>query len=135
MEHSPKRTGVPGLIQESIERDLENLKQLRNSLDPAKVINVAKRISSARSVLILAGDMVASLGKYSDTRFRWCARTWSSQSRPGKWCIACGSWTSVTWSSPSPIAEACAKRWKLWRPQRKLAAFAWESAVGFSAVG
>ena len=64
MEHSPKRTGVPGLIQESIERDLENLKQLRNSLDPAKVISVAKRISAARSVLILAGDMVASLGKY-----------------------------------------------------------------------
>jgi DNA-binding MurR/RpiR family transcriptional regulator len=64
MEQSPRRSGVPGLIQQSIERDLENLKQLRNSLDPASVIKVANKIATARSVLILAGDMAANLGKY-----------------------------------------------------------------------
>jgi DNA-binding MurR/RpiR family transcriptional regulator len=59
-----RRAGVAGLIEESIERDAENIRQLRSSLDPARVIAVAKRISGARKVLILAGDMVASLGRY-----------------------------------------------------------------------
>jgi DNA-binding MurR/RpiR family transcriptional regulator len=64
MEQRPQHSGLPGLIQSSLDCDLRNLRELRNSLDPEKVVSLAKRIWSARRVVILAGDMTASLGSY-----------------------------------------------------------------------
>jgi DNA-binding MurR/RpiR family transcriptional regulator len=64
MDQHPQHSGLPGLIQSSVDCDLKNLKELRNSLDPKKVLSLAKRIWSARRVVILAGDMTVSLGSY-----------------------------------------------------------------------
>lgn len=64
MEQRPQHSGLPGLIQNSLECDLKNLRELRNSLDPEKVVSLARKIWGARRVVILAGDMTASLGSY-----------------------------------------------------------------------
>jgi DNA-binding MurR/RpiR family transcriptional regulator len=60
----PSQSGSLGLIRSSIECDLNNLKELAESIAPAKFMAVAKRIWSARRVIVLTGDMSASLGAY-----------------------------------------------------------------------
>jgi len=58
------QSGPLGLIRSSVECDLSNLKELAESLNPAKFMAVAKRIWGARRVIVLTGDMAASLGAY-----------------------------------------------------------------------
>jgi DNA-binding MurR/RpiR family transcriptional regulator len=65
-ETSPVKNGVPGLISRSLKRDLDNLKQLRHSVDPSRVIDVAKRMYEARRILVLGGDMASSLALFLD---------------------------------------------------------------------
>jgi DNA-binding MurR/RpiR family transcriptional regulator len=60
----PSQSGPLGLIRSSIECDLNNLKELADSLDPAKFMAVAKRVWEARRVVVLTGDMAVSLGTY-----------------------------------------------------------------------
>lgn len=61
---SERATGLESLIQASIKRDMDNLKQLRNTLDPARVIEVARKIYRARRVLVVGGDMATALATY-----------------------------------------------------------------------
>jgi DNA-binding MurR/RpiR family transcriptional regulator len=63
---SPPRSGMAGLIVTSIDRDLDNLKQLRNSVDPQRVVEVARKLYRARRVLVLGADMEASLVTFLD---------------------------------------------------------------------
>ncbi len=65
-EASKLKDGVAGLIERSIERDLDNLKQLRHSLDPSRVIALAKQLYEARRILIIGGDMSSSLVQFLD---------------------------------------------------------------------
>jgi DNA-binding MurR/RpiR family transcriptional regulator len=57
---------VEALIGRSIDRDIENLRQLRNSLDRARVVALADRLHAARRVLVFAGDLSRSLAIYLD---------------------------------------------------------------------
>jgi DNA-binding MurR/RpiR family transcriptional regulator len=59
-----RRTGLAGLIQSSIHGDLKNLNALQDAIDPPQLLATAKKIWSARRIVILAGDMSASLGLY-----------------------------------------------------------------------
>jgi DNA-binding MurR/RpiR family transcriptional regulator len=84
MEQRPQHSGLPGLIQSSLDRDLNNLRELRNSLDPEKVVSLAKRIWSARRVVVLAGDMTASLGSYFEYTHAMLGFNMVSATTPGE---------------------------------------------------
>lgn len=58
------RDGRPSYVADSIERDLKNLHALKNMLNPARLSELAKRIYSARRVVILAGDLASFLADY-----------------------------------------------------------------------
>jgi len=61
-----RRNSVEAIIGNSLDRDFENLKQLRSNLDRTRVVEVANKIHDARRILIVAGDMAASLATYLD---------------------------------------------------------------------
>jgi DNA-binding MurR/RpiR family transcriptional regulator len=63
---SERAKGTEGLIQASIKRDMDNLKQLQNTLDPGRVIAVAQKVYEARRILLIGGDMVTALVTYLD---------------------------------------------------------------------
>jgi DNA-binding MurR/RpiR family transcriptional regulator len=50
--------------RDSVFRDLKNLQALKNSLDTKRFTPLAKRIYSARRIVILAGDLAAVLADY-----------------------------------------------------------------------
>ena len=58
------RDGMPGYIRESLEQDLKNLQGLKNSLDARRMVGLAKRLYSARRILLLAGDLATYLANY-----------------------------------------------------------------------
>lgn len=58
------RDGRQSYVADSIERDLKNLQALKNTLDSTRLHDLAKRIYSARKVVILAGDLATFLADY-----------------------------------------------------------------------
>jgi DNA-binding MurR/RpiR family transcriptional regulator len=61
---SPQRSGILGLIESSVDCDLKNLREVRDGLNADRILSVAKKLWAARRILIIAGDMTASLGMY-----------------------------------------------------------------------
>jgi DNA-binding MurR/RpiR family transcriptional regulator len=59
-------TGLDATVRKSIKRDIDNLRQLRNTLDPARLIAIAKKFYRARRILVLAGDMATTLARFLD---------------------------------------------------------------------
>jgi len=51
-------------VRHSIERDTENLSVLRSSLDPARVLELAKRMHRSRRILIVGVDLAAPLAAF-----------------------------------------------------------------------
>jgi DNA-binding MurR/RpiR family transcriptional regulator len=65
MEATAREKGsVVDHVRRSLERDMSNLNQLRSGLDPARVVELAKRIHRARRVLVVGVDLAASLSWY-----------------------------------------------------------------------
>ncbi len=64
LEKTPHDTGLPALVRNSIQGDLKNLHALENLIEPARLLTLARKLWSARRIVILAGDMSASLGVY-----------------------------------------------------------------------
>jgi len=58
------RDGRPSYVADSIERDLKNLHALKNTLDPARLSELAKHIYASRRVVLLAGDLASFLADY-----------------------------------------------------------------------
>src|ERR1044071_4573053 len=56
-----EKRSVSQQIQHSVERDLESVSVLRSSLEPGRVVDLAKRIHGARSILVVGVDLAASL--------------------------------------------------------------------------
>jgi len=66
-EGSDLSGGMPEkLIRNSLDRDLQNLKQLRSELDPSRIVAVAKKLHESGRIVIIAGDMAVSLSNYLD---------------------------------------------------------------------
>ena len=63
---SSGRDGRPSYVPDSIERDLKNLQALKNTLEPARLSDLAKRIYAARRIVLLAGDLASFLADYLD---------------------------------------------------------------------
>jgi DNA-binding MurR/RpiR family transcriptional regulator len=56
-----EKRSVTQQTQHCLERDLESLSVLRSSLEPERVVALAKRIHEARSILVVGVDLAASL--------------------------------------------------------------------------
>lgn len=55
---------VPSHVVDSLEQDVKNLQGLKNSLDAQRLVALAKRVHEARRIVLLAGDLAASLVDY-----------------------------------------------------------------------
>jgi DNA-binding MurR/RpiR family transcriptional regulator len=76
-----------GLVSQgrrSLEQDLKNLHALRNTLDIDRVVTVAKRLYSARKILIIAGDMAVGLAELLDYKLTLLQFPVSSVFTPGR---------------------------------------------------
>jgi len=60
------RDGRHSYVPDSIERDLKNLQALKNTIEPARLSDLAKRIYAARRIVLLAGDLASFLADYLD---------------------------------------------------------------------
>lgn len=58
---SVKKNGATGVVRKSAEQDFKNLNALRNSMDPGEIADIARRLHSARRILIVGGDLAACL--------------------------------------------------------------------------
>ncbi len=54
-------TGPASLVRASLNRDMQNLQALSNSLDASKICALAKRLYDAEKILLLGGDAATSL--------------------------------------------------------------------------
>ena len=64
MQAADGNRGKLAHIADSIDRDFKNLQALKNSLDAARLNALAKRLYTARRIVLLAGDLAASLAEY-----------------------------------------------------------------------
>lgn len=65
MQASPVRdASIPAHVRESLEQESRNLQALRNSLEYKRIETLARRVHRARHILIIAGDMAATLATY-----------------------------------------------------------------------
>jgi DNA-binding MurR/RpiR family transcriptional regulator len=56
-----EKRSVTDHVRHSLDRDLHNLNSLRSGLDPARVVDLARKIHRAQSVLVVGVDLAASL--------------------------------------------------------------------------
>ncbi len=84
IDYKPRYSGILGLIRSSVDCDLSNLKELQNSLDPARILAVANKLWRARKIVILAGDMTASLGMYFEYTLSMLGFNAVAASTPGE---------------------------------------------------
>lgn len=61
--HTSKTKGssLSAHVREAVDRDLHNLQRFRNGLDAERVAALAKRIRKAKKIILLGGDLAASL--------------------------------------------------------------------------
>jgi DNA-binding MurR/RpiR family transcriptional regulator len=64
MQSAGKVSSMPTYVREALEQDLKNLHGLKNSLDAQRLVALAKRFYDARRIVILAGDLAATLADY-----------------------------------------------------------------------
>jgi RpiR family carbohydrate utilization transcriptional regulator len=64
MQAVSSERGHFSFVSDSIERDLKNLQGLKNSLDPSRLTELAKRMYASRRIVVLAGDLATFLAKY-----------------------------------------------------------------------
>jgi RpiR family carbohydrate utilization transcriptional regulator len=64
MQSGQASNGSSDPVQATLEQDLKNLNELRNSLDLKRLPAFAKRVHAARRVLILGGDLAENIVHY-----------------------------------------------------------------------
>jgi DNA-binding MurR/RpiR family transcriptional regulator len=64
LSSSAKDSDIPAHVRDSLIQDQKNLAGLRNSLDAERLTVLAKRIWGARRIVLVAGDLAASLVFY-----------------------------------------------------------------------
>lgn len=64
MQAGASDRGRHAFIPDAIDRDLKNLQALKNTVDAARLTELAKRMYSARRIVLLAGDLAAILASY-----------------------------------------------------------------------
>lgn len=64
MESTTANSGLEGRVEESMNRDMANIRGLSHSLDKKRVLALVKRLYAAEGVLILGGDMAECLARF-----------------------------------------------------------------------
>jgi len=64
MQSGGRVTNMPAYVRDALEQDLKNLHGLKNSLDAPRLVSLAKRFYDARRIVLLAGDLAATLADY-----------------------------------------------------------------------
>jgi DNA-binding MurR/RpiR family transcriptional regulator len=64
MQSGDSDRGRHAFVSDAIDRDLKNLQALKNTVDAARLTDLAKRMYSARRIVLLAGDLAATLASY-----------------------------------------------------------------------
>lgn len=65
MEHNTK-SSIPAYLDAMIKQDIKNLNTIRATIDPPQIAAAARRIRSARRILIMGGDLAANLVHYME---------------------------------------------------------------------
>jgi DNA-binding MurR/RpiR family transcriptional regulator len=84
IEKDSRHTGLAGQVGNSIECDLKNLNALQAAIDPVRLVTAAKKVWKARRIIILAGDMCASLGLYFEYALSMIGLDAINTSTPGE---------------------------------------------------
>ena len=84
MQAAPSERGRHAYVADSIERDLKNLHGLKNSLDAARLTELAKRMYSSRRIVVLAGDLATYLAKYLEYQISLLGMPVFSATSPGR---------------------------------------------------
>jgi len=84
MQAAPSERGRHAYVADSIERDLKNLQGLKNSLDAARLTELAKRMYSSRRIVVLAGDLATYLAKYLEYQTSLLGMPVFSATSPGR---------------------------------------------------
>jgi DNA-binding MurR/RpiR family transcriptional regulator len=65
MQSGPARQAtLPAKVKASLEQDLENLKALTQGLDVVRVAQLARRLHTAKRIVVLGGDLASNLVKF-----------------------------------------------------------------------
>jgi DNA-binding MurR/RpiR family transcriptional regulator len=65
LEASTREKGtVIDHVRRSLDRDMNNLSRMRSSFDPAKVVELAKRIHNSRRIAVIGVDLAAALSRF-----------------------------------------------------------------------
>ena len=64
MESTTENSGLDGRVEESLNRDMANIRGLSHSLDKKRLLALVKRLYSADRVLIIGGDMGVCLARF-----------------------------------------------------------------------
>jgi RpiR family carbohydrate utilization transcriptional regulator len=64
MQSSSSDGSAPAQVARSLAQDVKNLHGLKNSLDAPRLLALAKRLYSARRIVIVAGDLASFLAHY-----------------------------------------------------------------------
>jgi DNA-binding MurR/RpiR family transcriptional regulator len=83
MRFAPAEGSTASLLQASLDHELKNLRALYNVLDLKRIAAVAKRVCKARRILLLGGDVAASLVTYLEYHLRVLCLPVSSATTPG----------------------------------------------------
>lgn len=83
-ERRSGKEDLPSYIGDSLHRDFENLQAFRHSLEIHRIGQVARRVCSARRVLVLGGDLAASLSSFLEYNLTILGITSLSGSSPGR---------------------------------------------------
>lgn len=75
---------VPIHVRDSLIQDQKNLAELRNSLDPEHLTALAKRIWSARRIILVAGDLASSLVLYLEHHLTMLGLPVFAATNPGR---------------------------------------------------
>ena len=84
IQAAPSERGRHAYVVDSIERDLKNLHGLKNSLDAARLTELAKRMYSSRRIVVLAGDLATYLAKYLEYQISLLGMPVFSATSPGR---------------------------------------------------
>lgn len=58
------RVPLPGQIRGALDRDIKSLNDLARKLDPAQVLSLARRIYSSDHIIVIGGDLAATLVRF-----------------------------------------------------------------------
>jgi DNA-binding MurR/RpiR family transcriptional regulator len=81
---SAKDSDIPTHVHDSLIQDQKNLGGLRNSIDVVRLGALAKRIWSARRIVLVAGDLAASLATYFEYHLMMLGLSVFGATSPGR---------------------------------------------------